>query len=102
MYGLNTEDIRIITDTLRQFPQVREAIIFGSRALGTYKTGSDVDIALKGNQIDQCLSDISAYLNESSPLPYYFDILDYDSITNENSAIISTASEKLFISKHHF
>jgi predicted nucleotidyltransferase len=48
---LKTEDIKQITDIVYTFPEVHQAIIFGSRALGNYKNGSDVDIALKGKNI---------------------------------------------------
>jgi predicted nucleotidyltransferase len=35
---------------------VEEAILFGSRALGTYKPASDVDIALKGEGVTSALA----------------------------------------------
>lgn len=84
MYGLTSSDLETITAVLAQFPQVQEGIIFGSRALGTYKKGSDVDIALKGDLITKIASEISAILNERSLMPYFFDVVDYASLTNEN------------------
>ena len=66
-----------------EFPNVKEAIIFGSRAKGNFKNGSDVDIALKGENINlEIVSNISYRLNEETVLPYKFDVLDYQSINN--------------------
>ena len=67
------------------FPQIGKAIIFGSRAMGNYKNGSDVDIAVVGESIDNSiLYKLDDYLNEVYPLPYFFDIIHYDRISNEN------------------
>jgi len=48
-----TESYRAqIVPVLRRFPQVERAILFGSRAKGTERSGSDIDLALTGNQLD--------------------------------------------------
>ncbi len=84
MFGLTHTDLHLIVDIIKAYPQVDEAIIFGSRALNTYKRGSDVDIALKGKGLGLTSSTISGILNEESPLPYFFDVIDYNLIDNEN------------------
>ena len=55
-YGLPEEHIKIILDYIARYNEIEEAVLFGSRALGTYKPGSDIDIALKGNQVDSFLA----------------------------------------------
>ena len=50
MFGLKDSDINAIIAILKRYPDVKEAIIFGSRAMGNYKPGSDIDIALKGKR----------------------------------------------------
>lgn len=50
-FGLSTADLGEIIKVLHSFPEVKQAILFGSRAKGTYKRGSDVDIALQGKDI---------------------------------------------------
>lgn len=56
-------------------------MIFGSRAKGNYKPGSDVDIALRGENITlNTVNKISFALNEESNMPYQFDVLNYHSI----------------------
>jgi predicted nucleotidyltransferase len=47
-FGLTHSDLHAIKQVLAKYPQIEQAIIFGSRAKGNYKPGSDVDIALKG------------------------------------------------------
>ena len=80
-FGLLDTDIETIILTLRKHPKVERACIFGSRAKGNFKNGSDVDIALKGADLDlDTMSRISYWLNEETNMPYKFDILIYDSI----------------------
>lgn len=52
MYGLLDRDMKFILNGLRSFPEIDRAILFGSRALGNYKKGSDVDIAIIGGDIN--------------------------------------------------
>ena len=52
-YGLLPADLEVIVNTLQAYPQIEKALIFGSRAKGNYKPGSDVDIAIVGVGIDQ-------------------------------------------------
>ena len=82
-FGLTTLDIETIVAILRKQPLVMEAIIFGSRAKGNYKNGSDVDIALKGEKLDfKTITHISYVLNEETLMPYKFDVLNYHTISN--------------------
>lgn len=77
-FGLMPSDLCYITDTLKRFPEIKKALLFGSRVKGNYKSGSDIDIAIVGEQINfDTLSRLHAILEEQSPLPYLFDIVDY-------------------------
>ncbi len=78
--GLSLKELAQITLVLKKFPQIQEAVLFGSRAMGTHKAGSDVDIALKGSLTLQILARIKASFEEESPMPYLFDIVDYDTV----------------------
>lgn len=85
MYGLLERDMKYIIKALEQFDEIEKAVLFGSRAMGNYKKGSDVDIALIGENIsNEVIFKVDDYLNEVYPLPYFFDILNYNSILNEN------------------
>lgn len=85
MFGLLTEDLQYILEAIKTFAEIEKAKIFGSRALGNYKKGSDVDIAIFGENVEEkTLLRLSDILNEQSPMPYYFDIIHYDTISNPN------------------
>lgn len=75
--GLKDQDLEDIVQVMRTFVEVDKAILFGSRAKGNYKHGSDVDIAVYGNRINMnTISSIHAILEEESNMPYFFDIID--------------------------
>lgn len=76
--GLKDFDLEYIVKILRKFSEIEKAVIFGSRAKGNYKPGSDIDIAIYGEKITfDILARLHWELEENSPLPYFFDIVDY-------------------------
>jgi uncharacterized protein len=81
--GLSENTIQTINSVFSQCPEIEKAIIFGSRAKGNYKNGSDIDIALFGSSVTDIITwNINAILNEQKPLPYYFDIISYNTLKN--------------------
>jgi len=57
--------------------------LFGSRAKGTNKRGSDVDLALEGSDLTfRTVRDVAFLLNEETYLPYRFDVLDKSMISS--------------------
>ena len=85
MFGLKKNDIDNIISIVQGFNVVEQALIFGSRAMGNYKKGSDIDIAIKGDSIDYKITSQIAYLlNEETLMPYFFDVVHYNSLKNEN------------------
>ena len=84
MFGLLDRDIEYIKKALKKFNEIEKVIIFGSRAMGNYKKGSDIDIAIVGEKVtSKTIFGLDDYLNEVYPLPYFFDIIHYESISNE-------------------
>jgi len=81
-YGLSENIINNIIKVLEQFPAVETAILYGSRAKGTFKPSSDIDIVLKGDEMTlQTLSRIAIKLDDLL-LPNKFDLSIYHHITN--------------------
>lgn len=73
-FGLR--DISEIQLVLKSFPEIREAKIFGSRAKGNYRTGSDVDLAICGDQINlEVVAKVHSMLEEQSHMPYLCDVV---------------------------
>ena len=84
MYGLLDKDLNFILDGLGKFSEIEKAVIFGSRAMGNYKKGSDIDLVIMGNKVtNNILINLYDYLNEVCPIPYFFDLLHYENINNE-------------------
>lgn len=51
--------------------------------MGNYKKGSDVDLAVLGEEVSRAtIRDLFDLLNEEYPLPYFFDIINYKEIEN--------------------
>lgn len=85
MYGLIDRDLYYIQKAFEELSEVEKAILFGSRALGNYKNGSDVDLAVVGEKVShKTMVKLNDSLNEVYPLPYMFDLVHYDTISNEN------------------
>ncbi len=73
--GLTRRDRDLIRDVLARYPDVRRVTLFGSRAMGTFGRGSDIDLALEGRDLDaRALTRIATEL-EDSDLPYKVDLL---------------------------
>lgn len=75
-FGISDKSFEILLDVMKSYPQIEEAFIFGSRAKGNYKHGSDIDIAIKGEEIsNELVWDIAALLNNEMPIPYKVDVI---------------------------
>lgn len=81
-FGLTEKDMGQVRKVFRQFPEIDSVIIFGSRALGIFKKGSDVDLALKGVVGEDTLRNVHQKLNDELPLPYFFDVIIYEDVEN--------------------
>ncbi len=83
-FGLKDETLSQICDVFRAFPEVDEATIYGSRAKGTYKNGSDIDVTLRGDKLNlTLLNQIRSRLDDLS-IPQTFDLSIFSQIDNED------------------
>jgi len=81
-YGLSEQIVNKIISVFEKQPEVEEAILFGSRAKGTNREGSDIDITLKGSTLNfQAIKKIELRLDEQL-LPYEINLVLYKSIKN--------------------
>lgn len=69
MYGLTDRELETILKILNNNDVLKDS----------YKRGSDVDIAILGDELK-----LSYCLNEESNLPYFFDVINLEKISNEN------------------
>lgn len=82
-YGLPAQVVQAIQLVLSQYPQVRSAVLYGSRAKGNFREGSDIDLTLKTDPTADTalLLQIENQLDELNT-PYQFDLSLFHHITN--------------------
>jgi|SRR5690606_37636301 len=74
MFGLKPHTIQAIQQVFLQYPALKKAVLYGSRAKGNYRNGSDIDLTLEGESLDlTTLQKIENDLDELM-LPYKMDI----------------------------
>ena len=83
MYGLKEIHINQITAVFASYPDIHKAILYGSRAKGNYREGSDIDISLVGEKLNlTILLRIETELDDLL-LPYNIDVSIFDKIENQ-------------------
>lgn len=82
-YGLKESVLGSINDIFARYPQIEKVLLYGSWAKGNYKKGSDIDLALVGENIN--IRDLHKILLELDELylPYGFDLVIFEKIKNE-------------------
>ncbi|MGL4943342.1 MAG: nucleotidyltransferase domain-containing protein [Thermoguttaceae bacterium] len=84
-YGLRPDQLQTICTYFAKYPEIETAVLFGSRALGTYKLGSDVDLALKGDAVTIfTAARLKAEIEEETVIPYFFDIVAYPLLSHRD------------------
>jgi predicted nucleotidyltransferase len=80
-YGLPEATVQNICAVLGRYPQVKQAILYGSRAKGNYKNGSDIDLTLRGGA-DLTLLVLYKIVDELDDLllPYTIDLSIFNDI----------------------
>jgi len=82
--GLSGKTIAKIQAVFARYPQVEQAILYGSRAKGTFRNGSDIDLTLKGDALTHReLGKIDMELDDLL-LPYKIDLSLFRQIDNPN------------------
>jgi uncharacterized protein len=83
-FGISEKSYKTILASFDSYPQIEEVVVFGSRAKGNYKPGSDIDLAIKGKECTRLLAmELDVKLNEELPVPYHVDVMDYASLEHQ-------------------
>ena len=83
-YGLKYNVLESIINIFSEYIKVEKVVLYGSRAKGNYKNGSDIDLTLIGKDINiQDINKIHLELDELY-LPYSFDISIFEKLENIN------------------
>jgi predicted nucleotidyltransferase len=81
-HGLSDETVRRIAAAFSHYPEIEQAVLYGSRAKGNFRNGSDIDLTLIGEKLDsKILGQIDWELDEL-PLPYKIDLSIFHQLTH--------------------
>jgi len=98
-YGLKKETIEKINQIFARHKAVEKVFLYGSRAKGNYKKGSDIDLTLIGENLNlRFLNKISLDLDDLL-LPYKIDLSIYNQITNSDLVDHISRVKKIFYKK---
>jgi predicted nucleotidyltransferase len=98
-FGISDKSMRMMQEELSKYTAIEQAAIFGSRAIGNYKNGSDIDLVIYCKPGKENIADkLSIRLNEELPLPYYFDVVQYERLKNQSFIEHIDQHAKLFYS----
>lgn len=79
--GLSGQDLQKLCNVFARYPQVSKVILYGSRAKGSFKRGSDIDITILGHVDGQIVGRLLTDLDDLL-LPYQIDLSLYDQLQN--------------------
>jgi uncharacterized protein len=81
-FGLSDRTMQTLQGIFAKQPAVRQAIVYGSRAKGNYREGSDIDISLNAPELSfTSLAEMMGAL-EDSEIPYLVDLSKLQDIKN--------------------
>ena len=83
MFGLSDKTINLINEIFAGYSGIEKVLIYGSRARGDYRNGSDIDLTIIGDISFQDKTRISGLIY-NLPIPYTCDLSIFKDIKNEN------------------
>lgn len=83
--GLQDGQWKELQTVFEQFPEIESVSVFGSRAKGNFKKGSDVDLCIFGEKVThEIVRQLHYWLNEETLLPCFFDVVHWGSLEDES------------------
>lgn len=79
-FGLSDSTIEKIGAVFSRFPALEKAVLYGSRAKGNFKTGSDIDLTLYGESLTPQLCATIAETIDELLLPYKIDLSVFEAL----------------------
>lgn len=97
-FGLRDTDLTYMAELFTRHPDIEQVWLYGSRAKGTNRPGSDVDLALVGPDVKrETVRHIHFVLEEESPMPFFFDVLHWNTLANSTmKAEIQRTAQPLY------
>ena len=86
-FGLPDRTLKTMRAIFARYPQIEKVVVYGSRAMGNYRTGSDIDLTMYGEYTDSItyndLNKIAGELDDSD-IPYMVDLSIFDALDHAN------------------
>lgn len=82
-FGLKKSVVDKMGIVFEQYTAIEKVTLYGSRAMGDHRNGSDIDLVIYGNLSSRDFYDVLHALDELM-LPYTIDICQIDSIKSPN------------------
>lgn len=98
-FGLSENTIKQFISVFIKYPEIDKVIIYGSRAKGNFREGSDIDISLFGINIsEEIRSKIWLDIDELNS-PYLVDLSVFQNLTSESLKEHILRAGKVFYQK---
>ena len=82
-HGISSSTLQQMMQCFSDFPQLLTVKLYGSRAMGIYRNGSDIDLAVWFDEGDVLQSNDLKMELEELPTPYKFDVTDYPRLEHQ-------------------
>jgi predicted nucleotidyltransferase len=80
--ALSEKHLQLLVTYFKTVREIKSVMLFGSRAMGNHKKGSDIDLAVSGPIDSRLLIKIQSVLNEELPISLKFDVVHLESISH--------------------
>jgi len=101
-FGLDKSIIEKLNKIFAKYEEVERVCIFGSRAKGTYKKTSDIDIVLYGDKLTHTINTKIYYDIDDLYLIYKIDLINFNSLKETDKIRESILKEGVEIYAREF
>ena len=81
-HGLSDETVRRMAAVFSHYPEIEKAVLYGSRAKGNFRNGSDIDLTLMGEKLDSTILGRIDWELDDLLLPYKIDLSLFSKLTH--------------------
>ncbi len=98
-FGLSNKTMESILGVLKKYPNIEKCVVYGSRAIGNFRNGSDIDLTLFGETLT--LTELLKIENELDDLllPYIIDLSIFHQINHEGLVEHIKTNGKVFFER---
>lgn len=80
-FGIPTSLLEKMSETFSKYPDIKKVTLFGSRATGNFRNGSDIDLSISTQKPD-LIATLRIELDDLNS-PYLIDLVDENNLTNQ-------------------